>query len=285
MTPFPGTPLYERLRREGRLLEDGAWERCSLFDVNFEPARMTAAELQVGLLGLARRLYTRGRAERPPGSVLGAASPVAAATPRGRLQHEHVDRSNRFPPAWRWFFLVAAHLRHRARRWPSWWAASRSSTAIGMELPPHIAYIQLAAVFIVVQGLSYLFPWHDAWSNEGVVWVGVAYKASTRPGRLVPGDGHAAEHVLHPLGHHRPRLHGRLPVVPPGGRAAAGGVIHEALGRAVPVELTGDGRIRGRILRLAAVSLVALGLVTGLAGGDARGPAGGRRRASRSAGS
>ncbi len=58
MTPFPGTPLYERLRREGRLLEDGAWERCSLFDVNFEPMDMTAAELQLGLLGLARRLYT-----------------------------------------------------------------------------------------------------------------------------------------------------------------------------------------------------------------------------------
>jgi len=58
MTPFPGTPLYERLRREGRLLEEGAWERCSLFDVNFRPLRMSAAELQRGLLGLARRLYT-----------------------------------------------------------------------------------------------------------------------------------------------------------------------------------------------------------------------------------
>ena len=26
-TPFPGTPLYERLKRQGRLLDDGAWER------------------------------------------------------------------------------------------------------------------------------------------------------------------------------------------------------------------------------------------------------------------
>ena len=57
-TPFPGTPLYERLRQEGRLLEEGAWERCSLFDVNFEPRNMTAAQLQDGLMGLARRLYT-----------------------------------------------------------------------------------------------------------------------------------------------------------------------------------------------------------------------------------
>lgn len=60
MTPFPGTPLYERLAREGRLLQPSAWERCSLFDVNFEPRKMTSAQLQVGLLGLARRLYTEG---------------------------------------------------------------------------------------------------------------------------------------------------------------------------------------------------------------------------------
>lgn len=59
MTPFPGTPLYERLRREGRLLEEDAWERCSLFDVNFRPRRMSAAELQDGLLELARHLYTQ----------------------------------------------------------------------------------------------------------------------------------------------------------------------------------------------------------------------------------
>jgi hypothetical protein len=42
-------------------------------------------------------------------------------------------------------------------------------------------------------------------------------------------------------------------------------MIHQALGRAVPIELTGDRRIRGRVMRLAVVSLVALGLVTGLA--------------------
>jgi radical SAM superfamily enzyme YgiQ (UPF0313 family) len=59
MTPFPGTPLYERLQREGRLIEADNWERCSLFDVNFVPARMTAAELQDGLLRLARQLYTQ----------------------------------------------------------------------------------------------------------------------------------------------------------------------------------------------------------------------------------
>ena len=57
MTPFPGTPLYERLEKEGRLLRPGAWEMCTLFDINYEPARMSVEELDHGLRGLARRLY------------------------------------------------------------------------------------------------------------------------------------------------------------------------------------------------------------------------------------
>jgi radical SAM superfamily enzyme YgiQ (UPF0313 family) len=44
-TPFPGTPLYERLRREGRLLREGAWELCTLFDVNFRPSHIGARSL------------------------------------------------------------------------------------------------------------------------------------------------------------------------------------------------------------------------------------------------
>jgi radical SAM superfamily enzyme YgiQ (UPF0313 family) len=59
LTPFPGTPLYRRLAAEGRILEDGAWERCTLFDVNFVPAHMTPERLQWGLVDLARRLYDR----------------------------------------------------------------------------------------------------------------------------------------------------------------------------------------------------------------------------------
>ena len=58
MTPFPGTPLYDRLLAEGRLLEPTAWERCSLFDVNFRPLTMSPEELQAGALDLARRVYT-----------------------------------------------------------------------------------------------------------------------------------------------------------------------------------------------------------------------------------
>src|SRR6185437_11762680 len=57
-TAFPGTPLYERLKREGRILRDQAWELCTLFEVNFQPARMTVAELEAGLRDLACRIYS-----------------------------------------------------------------------------------------------------------------------------------------------------------------------------------------------------------------------------------
>lgn len=59
-TPFPGTPFYHQLKRQGRLLEDGAWERCTLFDVNFRPSHMTAEELRQGFRELVVKLYGDG---------------------------------------------------------------------------------------------------------------------------------------------------------------------------------------------------------------------------------
>src|SRR5678815_4937403 len=37
LTAFPGTPLYRRLKAEGRIIRDRAWELCTLFDINFRP--------------------------------------------------------------------------------------------------------------------------------------------------------------------------------------------------------------------------------------------------------
>ena len=60
MTPFPGTPLYGRLKDAGRLLHDGEWNRWTLFDINFLPAQMSVEELRSGFHNLAQRLYTEG---------------------------------------------------------------------------------------------------------------------------------------------------------------------------------------------------------------------------------
>jgi radical SAM superfamily enzyme YgiQ (UPF0313 family) len=58
LTAFPGTALYHRLKREGRILRDKAWELCTLFDINFQPKQMSVAELQSGFLDLVQRLYS-----------------------------------------------------------------------------------------------------------------------------------------------------------------------------------------------------------------------------------
>jgi radical SAM superfamily enzyme YgiQ (UPF0313 family) len=58
LTAFPGTPLYHRLKQEGRIIRDHAWELCTLFDINFTPKDMTVEQLQSGFLHLVRRLYS-----------------------------------------------------------------------------------------------------------------------------------------------------------------------------------------------------------------------------------
>jgi radical SAM superfamily enzyme YgiQ (UPF0313 family) len=63
LTAFPGTPLYQQLKREGRILRDEAWELCTLFDINFQPRNMSISELQSGFLGLAKQLYSKPETE------------------------------------------------------------------------------------------------------------------------------------------------------------------------------------------------------------------------------
>jgi radical SAM superfamily enzyme YgiQ (UPF0313 family) len=58
LTPFPGTPLYDRLLEEGRILHPGAWEMCTLFDVNYVPSHMTVADLEAGLVRLGLDIYS-----------------------------------------------------------------------------------------------------------------------------------------------------------------------------------------------------------------------------------
>ena len=57
LTAFPGTPLHERLRREGRILEPGRWDLCTLFDVNYRPTGMSPEELREGMYWLTEHLY------------------------------------------------------------------------------------------------------------------------------------------------------------------------------------------------------------------------------------
>ena len=60
LTPFPGTPLYDRLEREGRMLYDKWWldERYSYNMIPFMPNRMTPEELERGCVQARSDFYT-----------------------------------------------------------------------------------------------------------------------------------------------------------------------------------------------------------------------------------
>jgi len=64
LTPFPGTPLYDRLLREDRILRPGEWELATLFDVNLRPARMSVEALESGLVDLGSRIYSEAATAR-----------------------------------------------------------------------------------------------------------------------------------------------------------------------------------------------------------------------------
>lgn len=59
LTPFPGTPLFERLRREGRLLHDRWWLRPDYRygQALFHPRGMTAGELEAGCFRARREFH------------------------------------------------------------------------------------------------------------------------------------------------------------------------------------------------------------------------------------
>jgi len=48
LTPFPAHRV-ERLLKEERVLQPGAWQLCTLFDENYRPTRMTSQELREGI--------------------------------------------------------------------------------------------------------------------------------------------------------------------------------------------------------------------------------------------
>ncbi len=57
LTPFPGTALFGRLQREGRLDPAPFWNKCTLLDITYEPVGMTREQLRNGLHDLFKDIY------------------------------------------------------------------------------------------------------------------------------------------------------------------------------------------------------------------------------------
>lgn len=64
LTPFPGTPLYTRLAKEGRLIHAKDWRRRTLFDICYQPKGMSVAQLRDGFIELGKKVYAEEEVER-----------------------------------------------------------------------------------------------------------------------------------------------------------------------------------------------------------------------------
>jgi radical SAM superfamily enzyme YgiQ (UPF0313 family) len=64
LTPFPGTSLRQQLEKERRILEDACWSQHTLFDLTFQPARMSVDAMKTGFRHLMREVYSEERVAR-----------------------------------------------------------------------------------------------------------------------------------------------------------------------------------------------------------------------------
>src|SRR6476620_10765736 len=99
LTPYPGTPLFEQMERDGRLLHKN-WELYDTGHVVFQPKQMTPAELAEGYAWCYRRLFSHRSIWRRRPRDWQSVPPYLAMS-------YLYKRSNMF-----WYFLIRHRLTH-----------------------------------------------------------------------------------------------------------------------------------------------------------------------------
>lgn len=93
LTPYPGTALYQRMERDGRLLHSD-WDRYDTRHVVYRPAGMSPEQLEAGYWRAYREFYSWRN--------LWAGASTKANAP-GRLRHlAYAAGWKRFEPLWDW---------------------------------------------------------------------------------------------------------------------------------------------------------------------------------------
>jgi radical SAM superfamily enzyme YgiQ (UPF0313 family) len=107
ITPFPATPLYERLEREGRLTRPQHWLDFAPFEMAHTPLRMSVPEVQAEVRGAWLNSYSAEATARAIDSI--SAEPVPYKI--SHLVARIFFRGIYFPPkgAWGWLKVVAAN--------------------------------------------------------------------------------------------------------------------------------------------------------------------------------
>ncbi len=103
LTPYPGTPLFRQMEKEGRLLHRN-WDLYDTSHVVFQPKHMTPGELQQGYAWLYQRLFSHASIWKRRPEDLRAVLPYLAMS-------YLYKRSNRF-----WHWLIRQEQTHAVWR-------------------------------------------------------------------------------------------------------------------------------------------------------------------------
>jgi radical SAM superfamily enzyme YgiQ (UPF0313 family) len=100
VTPFPGTPLFQKLEAEGRIVSRD-WDRYNIAEAVFRPKRMGPEELDAGVDYVRRRFYTLPNVARRFLRVLWYRRSLPAALVIACINHgywRHLRRNIGYPP-------------------------------------------------------------------------------------------------------------------------------------------------------------------------------------------
>ncbi len=130
LTPYPGTALFSRLERAGRIT-DRDWSHYDTAHVVFEPARMSAAELQAGYESAYDRFY------KWPAILKRICSDRWGRFSRLMLNVGYKRMNRMWPTLGRWglasltFGMFVGALRAHRRRWK--WQTAEPVKHLSME--------------------------------------------------------------------------------------------------------------------------------------------------------
>jgi hypothetical protein len=104
ITPYPATPLYERLEREGRLTRPRHWLEFTPFAMAHEPLGMTVAEVQTEVRQAWAGTYSPTENLRALRSIAAAPAPYKISLLIARLFFRGIYFNQK--SAWSWLTLL-----------------------------------------------------------------------------------------------------------------------------------------------------------------------------------
>ncbi|MGF3555281.1 MAG: B12-binding domain-containing radical SAM protein, partial [Thermoplasmatota archaeon] len=85
LTPYPGTPLFERLEKSGRILTKD-WSKYNQVEVVFQPKKMSPEELYEGARKVAKEFYSTLNIIRKNVKIIMTIKRFSAIIPIGTIQ-------------------------------------------------------------------------------------------------------------------------------------------------------------------------------------------------------